>query len=568
MSSSKAASKDIANKAEAKASAATAQSSSSSSSSAKAPSLVSTVQKAKAKAAPKSRHVCRRDTEEQAERALKSHFPDWSKEQTHLYEVNGKSMISQVVEDKRALKGSKGKLGPNYWTNLRDTYRVAENGRLRPERAHEQLTINPDLLSALDMARTGNTTERTQRPLINFLDKVEALNPREVVGVANHIMDLRPTVNVCSRQVVLAVMKTFSRLEVKTTQLVVIKRLKAVFDEAMMTCYAEMKKNNVQLEEFWPIYRDQCCLILDESQADRVMAQAGSWMAVAKELQTLTGTSQLGQAMFGEFHECVVSERVHIALRRSVSMMQKEPKLDKLVMAKCAHDFEEEVKGTEARKLLLKKRHAEVVYRGLTLQIQVTSIDEEMSLARAAWVKTHAIPEHLDELRYEKNILDADGARTAKKEISEDLLAEYASARVAAAAMIEPCEGGIQILDKLQSKISLLTAIDSTFVIEVAACAALVGKSGLQMVQNRLLHILPSEERQLSLEEAVREVQQLQTSSLYAVVNSDGKGLTDAVCSLLTKMSTGQGPSRALLANSDFMVQVQEDETRRDRLGV
>ena len=80
---------------------------SSSASSSKAQSLVAAAQKAKTKPLAKSRHVSRRDTEEQAERAVKAHFPDWSKEATHLYEVNGKSMISQVVEDKRALKGTK-----------------------------------------------------------------------------------------------------------------------------------------------------------------------------------------------------------------------------------------------------------------------------------------------------------------------------------------------------------------------------------------------------------------------------------------------------------------------------
>ena len=427
---------------------------------------------------------------------------------------------------------------------------------MRPADGQERLHVNKDLVSALDMARTGNTTERTQRPLINFLDKVEALNAREVVGVANHCLDLRPAVNLCGRQVVLAVMKTFARLGIKDTQAGVIKRLRSTFDEAMMTCYSEMRKNNVQLEEFWPIYREQCYLILDQGHADRVMAQAGSWTAVAKELQTLTATSQLGQVMFGEFNEFVISEKVHIALRKSVSMMQREPKLNRDVLLQCAADFETEVAGTGARQILLKKRMAEVTYRGLVLQIEVTSIDEEMNLARAAWVKSHAIPESLEELKFERGILDKEGTRHAKKEIAQDLLTEYSSARLAAKAMIECCEGGIHILDKLQSKITLLISIDSTFSIEVAACAALVGKSGLKLMQESLLSVLPTLTERQTLEDAVLESKKLQATSLYGMVNSDGKGLCDAVCSLLTRMSSGTSPSRTLLANSDFMQQV------------
>ena len=256
-----------------------------SSSKAKQPSLVSVAQRAKAKSKAKSRHVCRRDSEEQAERAVKSHFPDWTKEQTHLLEVQGKSMIAQVVEDKRALKGSKSKLGPHYWNDLRDKYRQDDKGKLMPDAKDAKLKISEDLITALDMARTGSTTERTMRPLINFLDAVTELNGREIIGVANHCMDLRPSINLGARQVVLAVMKVFSRLDVKSRLMRVVKRLKAVFDEAMCTCYAEMRRNNVELEDFWPIYRDQCCLVLDPIAADAVMAQCGSWMAVGRELK-------------------------------------------------------------------------------------------------------------------------------------------------------------------------------------------------------------------------------------------------------------------------------------------
>ena len=526
-----------------------------STSKARQPSLISVAQKAKAKAKPKSRHVCRRDSEEQAERALKSHFPDWNKEQTHLFEVDGKSMIAQVVEDKRALKGTKSKLGPHYWSDLRDKYRQDDKGKLVPDPRDAKLDVSGDLISALELARTGSTTDRTMRPLINFLDSVTSLNAREVIGLANHCLDLRPGINLHSRQVILAVMKVFARLNIKERQPVVIRRLKTVFDEGMMTCYGELRKNNVQLEDFWPIYRDQCCLILDPGHAERVMQQSGSWMAVARELKALTAGSQLGSTMFGEFHECVVSEKVHVALRKSISMMQREQMLDRDTLDRCAADFEAEVKGTEARKILLKKRLADVTYRGLHLQIEVTSIDEELQLARASWVKTHAIPEDLEELKFERGILQ-DGSRSSKKEIAPELLQEYASARLAAKAMLEPCEGGIQILDKLETKLTLLTAIDATFVIEVAACRALVNKAGLRLVQDAVLKSLPTAQHRISLDMALHGIQKLQSSPLYDIVSADGKGVADATASILSKMQSGVGPSRTLLANTDFLQQV------------
>ena len=122
--------------------------------------------------------------------------------------------------------------------------------------------------------------------------------------------------------------------------------------------------------------------------------------------------------------------------------------------------------------------------------------------------------------------------------------------------MLEPCHGGIDILDKLETKLSLLTAIDASIVIEVAACRALVHKSGLKLMQDAILKALPTIDLHFTLDMALHELKKLASSELYVIVNSDGKGLVDATISILSKMQSGTGPTKSLLANTDFMQQV------------
>ena len=541
--------------AESVASGSTATSSTSSSSAVKEESLVGKAQKASAKAKGKSRHVQRRDTEEQAERAVAHHFPDWPKEQTHLYQVAGTSLIQQVVKDKRIASKKRQKLGPKYWSGLRDKYTFEGTGKLKPDKAHESMTVNADLVSALQLARTGNTNERTHRPLINWLDGCEALSPREMVGIANHCLELRPSVNQQSRSVVLSVMKLFARHHVQTHHPGIVSRVRKVFDEALTDAYGELKKNRVQLEDWWPIYKDMSGLVLDLSFGERVMQAKGSWTSVEKELAHLTACSTLGHALFHEFHENVVSEKIQIALRKAVAKLHQESKLTKQVITKCTEEFEMQARESDARKILLKRRTVEVSYRGMPIKLEVSSIDEELNLAKAAWLKSHSVPALLPELAFEAGVIESN-VTGQQKEVADELLSEFQSARSAAKAMLESVDGGAAMASLLSSKQGLLTSIDGTFVIEIAVCQAIAGEAGVEMMKQKIISLLPTSEAPVTLDQALLQCARLQKGPLFAMASADGRGMCDAVMAMLQKMATGVGPSKSLLANSDFLMQV------------
>ncbi len=67
------------------------------------------------------RQVKRRDTEQQVERAIAQHLPSATTQTDHVI-VEGKSLRTRLMEDKRASRKDGRKLGPLYWQHIKKSY--------------------------------------------------------------------------------------------------------------------------------------------------------------------------------------------------------------------------------------------------------------------------------------------------------------------------------------------------------------------------------------------------------------------------------------------------------------
>ena len=112
----------------------------------------------KAKAAP-SRFLARRSTEEQATRAIQTQCGSISKDVIALTRIDGKTVLKQVMEDKRAARPDKKKLGPTYWAGIKKKYNLSTTLSLQPKSKDER--INEDLLHALSLARSSTASAKS-----------------------------------------------------------------------------------------------------------------------------------------------------------------------------------------------------------------------------------------------------------------------------------------------------------------------------------------------------------------------------------------------------------------------
>lgn len=99
----------------------------------------------------------------------------------------------------------------------------------------------------------------------------------------------------------------------------------------------------------------------------------------------------------------------------------------------------------------------------------------------------------------------------------------------------------------------LLSGVDKTFAIEVAAMKFMHNEGGLAMMRQRILDCLASEVEHIDLDHSLQLLQKTKSSNIYAIGNGDVKGVTDSVLEILQTMRTGGSPNVKHMAGNAFM---------------
>lgn len=142
-----------------------------------------------------SRHANRRSLDEATKRAIQEHFPSMSELYMTQHKVDGATIVDRVTAAKVQAKKTKGKLGSAFWRDLRAQYHDA--GTTTPDLKVKDINqeVSETLVKAITQARTANCTKRSQAALISWLQTAESVNQKEFVGIARHVLTLRPNSN-------------------------------------------------------------------------------------------------------------------------------------------------------------------------------------------------------------------------------------------------------------------------------------------------------------------------------------------------------------------------------------
>eukprot|EP00972_Heterocapsa_arctica_P070205 10371426-Heterocapsa_arctica.AAC.1 len=120
--------------------------------------LYSAAENATAKRGNAKRKLQKRDTDDQVERSLKTHFSGWSALETDGHQENGRTLRQQLAEDRKAVKNGDLRLGSSYWKELQAKF----GGPSRPTQSLQVVDKNQEvkasLVDALDAATSNNTT--------------------------------------------------------------------------------------------------------------------------------------------------------------------------------------------------------------------------------------------------------------------------------------------------------------------------------------------------------------------------------------------------------------------------
>jgi hypothetical protein len=196
--------------------------------------------------------------------------------------------------------------------------------------------------------------------------------------------------------------------------------------------------------------------------------------------------------------------------------------------------------------VLNSKRNVVFFYRGLEIELVVTSLAEELVLKIAAWVKAAAVgTAALPEMKFEAGLFED----TKKPQVTVDdaLVSEYAAARDTLARILTdvPVEGTV-VVSMLKCKLQMLQGIDKTFVLEFKAWAAMhEGQEGMAAVQAKLMQALPTQSELKTLPQSVQIINTISQGCMYKFGNGAVKAQVDSVKEVLTMMVAGSPPAIA-----------------------
>jgi hypothetical protein len=188
--------------------------------------------KAQRQSSSSRRRLQKRDTDEQVERSLKTHFAGWSTLEIDGHQVDGKTLRQQLADDRSAVREGKRRLGSSYWKEMQAKY----GG---PSRPSQTLQVHkPDehvaqqLIDALGSATHNNTTLKSRAPLAQFFASASSLNQKEYVGILRHMMEVRPAASVAAATFFVDFMKFVVRLALHTKYPSETDQVKHLMDQA------------------------------------------------------------------------------------------------------------------------------------------------------------------------------------------------------------------------------------------------------------------------------------------------------------------------------------------------
>jgi len=138
----------------------------------------------------KRRQVCRRNSDEQAQRALDEKLKDIP-ESSWRSKVNKQGLTLQeyVKRHSKSMKSENKRLSTKFWTECFAEFDLVNTCADNLEDPPSGLSIDTDLLKALQAARNGNPTGKPTLQLERYLEHCAPLNKQELFGLFHAVME-------------------------------------------------------------------------------------------------------------------------------------------------------------------------------------------------------------------------------------------------------------------------------------------------------------------------------------------------------------------------------------------
>ena len=210
----------------------------------------SSVAQVQAATGKKRRQLGRRDTEDQVQRCLDTHFKGVARSVLESKFIDGLNLRQRISRDLKAARAHPRtkRLGTCYWRDLRQQY--LEHGEIKTLKGDEGDVVAPALKKALQRLISTNAAMRSSEPTEAWLRATVALCRKECIGIATMLLEPKLLTKQHTVEVVLALASAVTRLSLQKKMADIMTLLLDLVDDAVTGLWRTAQRSRVQVETF------------------------------------------------------------------------------------------------------------------------------------------------------------------------------------------------------------------------------------------------------------------------------------------------------------------------------
>eukprot|EP00974_Lingulodinium_polyedra_P028162 2719504-Lingulodinium_polyedra.AAC.1 len=164
--------------------------------------------------------------------------------------------------------------------------------------------------------------------------------------------------------------------------------MKFTWDIALVTAFGAMKREKVSPLTFWKLYKSISGLVLDAGLVEKLLQIETEWGEVADTLIQVASSTRIGLRMFGFALEKVLVEKLSKFIDEKISMLNG-CHLDSTALQEWVSQTLQECNALPGISFLPMKRLVPISYRGISINKECTSINQEVQLKAPVHSNTH-----------------------------------------------------------------------------------------------------------------------------------------------------------------------------------
>ena len=459
----------------------------------------------------KNRGAKRRNSDENVERGIDEHFPDFTRHNRKEILVDGANLEDFVKAEFYRVGKRNGRIGQLFWSAAQRKYTKADTvqGPDPLTVQNKEQSLGDDMVEVLRAFNNRAPDSRNKELFLSWLSDGRKVNQREYVAMLRTLQKWQAPTSRLYVPLRVAFMKFIMRHGLHTAHANATEHLKDQWDAALTLAYTGMFAEHIPVATFVQMYKDLLPLTnTDPVMIEKIINCSGTWADVKDEVQAVTSRSQPGKKTIGFVSTAIVSSLMGTFMAEQVQAACSGNAPTLKMCSEVHEEVQQQGAALQASLLLPPLREVMVCYRDLEYKVNVTNVAQESQTVLAAATRTLALGTEegdLVPLWFEHDVF---GDVPARKCAVEPLV--YAEALVARRSCNEMLrqtnwETFEDLAVLLKSNKLILSQLDGNIRVEMGLVEALAGGKATELAFKKVLASLPAGNKPVEFS-AVRSV--------------------------------------------------------------